>query len=288
MKYIDIQGLANPVSKFIFGTAIAPMTDGTGGANILDAAFAEGVNTFDTARVYGQSEKVLGQWIRDRGLRHKVNIITKGCHHDEKGSRVTPGHLIYDVDMSLKSLGTDYIDIYLLHRDDPTRPVEPMIDGLNELQRQGKILSFGVSNWTHSRIAEANDYARANNSEGFRVSSPGLSAVRRIFDPWGGSVDISDNREAQDWYMENKMPVLAYSALARGYLSGRRTAAAEYNCPENAETLKMLEREAGERGITTAQAAIMWLLKLEMTVCPIMSPTKPDHIKSAAAAFDMA
>ncbi|MCH5187953.1 MAG: aldo/keto reductase [Oscillospiraceae bacterium] len=299
MKYIDLPKLNNPVSRFIFGTAIGPMSGGRGAETLLDAVFAEGVNTFDTARVYGESERCLGKWIKDRGLRDKINIITKGCHHDENGSRVSPEHLIKDVETSLMSLGTDYIDLYLLHRDDISRPAEVMIDALCRLQQQGKILCFGASNWTHSRIAEANSYARDTQQEGFAVSSPGLSAAKRVFDPWGGSVDISGDSEAQEWYAANKIPVLAYSALARGYLSGRIKsgqspiavfgpgAPMEYDCAENTERLKKLEREAEENGITVAQAALLWLLRREMTVCPIISPTKADHIRSAAAVFDL-
>lgn len=298
MKYIDLPGPINPVSRFIYGTAIKPMTEGDNADTILDAVLAEGVNAFDTARVYGESEKCLGKWIKSQGIRSKINILTKGCHHDENGSRVTPGSLVKDVETSLKSLDTDYIDIYLLHRDDITKPVEPIIDTLNDLLKQGKILCFGASNWTHRRIAEANRYAADSGQTGFCVSSPGFSAAKRIFDPWGGSVDISDDQEAQRWYTDNNMPVLAYSSLARGYLSGKlksghslphvfgHGAPMEYDCPENTERLKELELEAEEKGITVAQAAIIWLLKQEMTVCPIISPTTPQHIKSIAEAFD--
>ena len=285
MKYIELPGSAKPVSRLIFGTSIGLMSNGGNADELLDAVWAEGVNTFDTARVYGESERVMGQWVKSRRIRDKVNIITKGCHHDEKGSRATPEELVKDVDASLKCLGTDYIDIYLLHRDDMSRPVEPMIDALNELRRQGKILRFGASNWTHGRIAEANSYAAASGQEGFSLSSPGFSAVKRIFDPWGGSVDISDDIAAQEWYAENGLPVLAYSALARGYLSGK-TVPPEYDCPENAQRLKALELEAEQKGITVAQAAILWLLCRKMCVCPIISPTKLNHIRSAAAVFE--
>ena len=298
MKYITLPKLTNPVSRFIFGTAIGPMSGGGGAEELLDAVFAESVNTFDTARVYGESERSLGSWIKSRGIRNRVNIITKGCHHDENGSRVTPDSLVADVELSLKSLGTDHIDLYLLHRDDMSSPPQPMIDALNSLQRQGKILCFGASNWTHTRIAEANAYAKATGQDGFCVSSPCFSAAKRVFDPWGGSVDISDDPAARQWYAENKMPVLAYSGLARGYLSGRlksgqsfaevfgRGGPTEYDCPENTYRLRALEREAEVAGQTVAQAAVAWLLRQEMTVCPIISPTRLEHVRSAAAVFD--
>ena len=286
MRYIELSNLKNPVSRFIFGTSVNSMTGGEGADTLLDNVFEEGVNTFDTARVYGQSEKNLGQWIKKRNIRDKVNIITKGCHHDDVGSRVTKEDLIYDVELSLKSLETDYIDIYLLHRDDPQISPEPMIDALNDLMRQGKILCFGASNWTHTRIEEANNYAKENMIQGFLVSSPCFSAVKRVFDPWGGSVDIAGDSKAQAWYAENKMPVFAYSSLARGYLSGKgKNAPKEYICTENEITLKRIEKEAEEKGLTVAQAAILRILESDMTVCPIVSPTAVQHIKDIAACF---
>ncbi|MCH5185345.1 MAG: aldo/keto reductase [Oscillospiraceae bacterium] len=223
MKYIDLPGTKNPISRLIFGTAINTMISGNNADCILDAAFDNGINTFDTARVYGMSERVLGNRIRSRNIRDKVNIITKGCHHNNNGKRVTPRDLFSDVEASLNELGTDYIDLYLLHRDDESKPVSDIIESLNELQIQGKILTFGASNWTHTRIAEANDYAKKHNLNGFSVSSPCFSAAKRVFDPWGGSVDISgdENKPARDMYIENNMPVIAYSSLARGFLSGK-------------------------------------------------------------------
>ena len=295
MRYIELSDLKNPVSRFIFGTSVNIMTKGEGADTLLDNVFDEGVNTFDTARVYGESEKNLGQWIKNRNIRDKINIITKGCHHDAQGSRVTKIDLIYDVEMSLKSLNTDYIDIYLLHRDDPKISPEAMIDALNDLVRQGKILSFGASNWTHRRIEEANNYAKENVLRGFSVSSPCFSAVKRVFDPWGGSRDVAGCSEAQAWYAENKMPVFAYSSLARGYLSGKfrsgeiaseKSVPQEYVCPENEAILKSIEEEAEEKGLTVAQTALLRILKSDMTVCPIVSPTLPRHIKEIAEVFE--
>ena len=166
---------------------------------------------------------MLGQWIQSRNIRHKVNIITKGCHHDDNGKRVTPKDLFADANTSLAELNTDYIDLYLLHRDDESKPVSDIIEALNELQAQGNILSFGASNWTHTRIAEANEYAKKHGLNGFSVSSPCFSVAKRIFDPWGGSVDISgnENKYAREWYVENNIPVIAYSSLARSFLSGK-------------------------------------------------------------------
>ena len=286
MKYLSLPGLANPVSRLIYGASSAAMNGGRGADGALDAAFESGVNTFDTARGYGGSEENLGRWIKSRHIRGEVNIITKGCHHDSGGSRVNPEALAADLETSLKALGVDRIDIYLLHRDDAAEPVGPLIDALNQLRMEGKILCFGASNWTHGRIAEANAYARLTGQDGFSLSSVGLSVVRRVFDPWGGSIDISDNKSAQEWYAENNMPIFAYSSLARGFLVNG-SGPAEYLCPENAERLRELKLEARSSGLTTAQAALRRLLEGRNTVCPIVGSASPEHIRSAAAVFDM-
>ena len=299
MKYMNLPELKNPISRLVFGTAINAMTSGNNANGILDAAFDNGINTFDTARVYGMSERVLGEWIQSRNIRDKVNIITKGCHHDDSGKRVTSKDIFADIDTSLRELDTDYIDLYLLHRDDETQPVSDIIDALNELQTQGKILSFGASNWTHTRIAKANEYAKKHGLNGFSVSSPCFSAAKRIFDPWGGSVDISgnENKSAREWYIENNMPVIAYSSLARGFLSGKfksydskvlsENVPVEYNCPENIALLKRIEDISDNRGITVAQTALAWLMHHKMNVCAVLSPTQYHHIKSDIDAVDI-
>ncbi|MCH5210163.1 MAG: aldo/keto reductase [Oscillospiraceae bacterium] len=303
MKYINLPKLKNPISRLVFGTAIDTMTSGNNAGGVLDTVFDNGINTFDIARVYGMSERVLGEWIRSRNIRDKVNIITKGCHHDNERKRMTPKDLFADVDTSLHELNTDYIDLYLLHRDDESKPVSDIIEALNELQAQGKILTFGASNWTHIRIVEATDYAKKHGLNGFSVSSPCFSAAKRVFDPWGGSVDISgdENKSAREWYIENNMPVIAYSSLARGFLSGKfksydnksfedvfgANAPVEYDCPENIALLKRIEDVSNDRGITVAQTALAWLMNHKMNVCAILSPTQYHHIKSDMDAVDI-
>ena len=299
MRYINLPELKNPISRLIFGTAIDAMISGNNTDSLLDVVFNDGINTFDTARVYGMSERVLGKWIQSRNIRDKVNIITKGCHHDNERKRVTPKDLFSDVYTSLHELNTDYIDLYLLHRDDESRPVSDIIDALNELQTQGKILAFGASNWKHTRIAEANEYAKKHGLNGFSVSSPCFSVAKRIFDPWGGSVDISgdENKPAREWYIENNMPVIAYSSLARGFLSGKfksydskvfgENLPIEYDCPENIALLKRIEDVSSNRGITVAQTALAWLMNHKMNVCAILSPTQYHHIKSDIDAVEI-
>lgn len=284
MKYKSIPSLRNPVSRLILGTSVRGITEGAASEKIFDAAYFAGINTFDTARCYGMSESVLGKWIASRKIRDKVNIITKCCHPDESGSRVTPKALKSDVEASLKALSTDYIDILLLHRDDTSLDVREIVEALAKLRREGKVIAYGASNWTHSRIEEANSYAKAHNLPTFAVSSPCCSVVKRVFDPWGGSVDITGDIAAQRWYIENKMPVFAYSSLARGYLSEKKPPrVTEYDCPENEKILKDIKTEAKRLKLSVAQAALVRLLKSEMELFPIAASGSPAHIEALAA-----
>lgn len=159
MKYQKIKNVEKPLSKIIFGCAIPVMIQGEDADELLDEVYAQGITTFDTAENYGLSEASLGHWLKNRGNREKVVIISKGCHPYDGRDRVTPEDLKHDIEQSFERLGTDYIDIYLMHRDNPMVDPGPMVEILNEYHKAGRIGAFGGSNWTHQRIAEANAYA---------------------------------------------------------------------------------------------------------------------------------
>ena len=224
-RYGKIPGLKKIVSRMIFGTAIGPMIEGKNTDELLDAALAKGINTFDTARGYGRAEESLGGWMKRRDNREQVVVISKCGNCDSDGS-VCVNRKVIETELveSLQALQTDYIDIYLLHRDDSKTPVGELIDTLNKLQKTGKIKVFGVSNWTHERIEEANRYAKEHQLQGFSVSSPHFGLAEQVADPWGGNcvtITGKQNKAARNWYRENQMPIIAYSSLARGLMAGR-------------------------------------------------------------------
>ena len=292
-----IPGLKQPVSRVFFGTAIPPvLTDGPGAPDLLDSVRAAGVNAFDCARSYGRAEEVLGKWMEERKCRNEVIVLTK-CGDIRNGVIHVDRQVIREqLRMSLDALRTGCIDLYLLHRDDPATPVGEFIDTLNEAQEAGRIKVFGVSNWTHQRIAKANQYASAHGLAGFSVSSPNYGLARQMQDLWGGGcVTLSgpENKEARRWYREQQMPVIAYSSLARGFFSGRfraddydgaravldAFAQKGYLYPENMDRLRRAEALAEKYGVTVPEIAMRYIFASDMDVFAVVSTTSPARLQ---------
>lgn len=300
--YTHISGLDKPVSRIFFGTAIRPMQMGKDANGLLDAVLAQGINAFDCARGYGLAEKSLGKWIRERNNREKIVLLTKCGNVNLKGQVCVNRQVILsELSKSLKTLDVEYIDIYLLHRDDPNTPVSEIIDTLNECKKAGKIRVFGVSNWTHARITEANAYAAAKGLEGFSISSPNFGLAHQVCDPWGGgcvTVTGAENADARAWYAANQMPLIAYSSLARGFFSGKFKAfdyegakkvldgpgQKGYLCEENMQRLKNAEILAEKYGTSVTDIALRYLFGSEMNVFAVMSTTNPKRLPGNVAA----
>ncbi len=292
-----ISGLPVPVSGIFFGTAMPPvMTDGPEADALLDSVLECGVNAFDCARSYGLAEKTLGRWVRERGIRDQVVILSK-CG-DIRNGQVEVNHRVIreQLAQSLEALGTDCIDLYLLHRDDPNTPVEEFIETLNEARRAGMIRLLGVSNWTCERIAAANRYAEEKGLAGFAVSSPNYGLTRQMKDLWGGGcVTISgpENEAARNWYRENQMPVIAYSSLGRGFFSGRfkaydyekarkvldTFAQQGYLHEENMARLARAEELARQYGVTVPEIAMRYVFGSGMNVFAVVSTTSPERLR---------
>lgn len=299
MTYSNLPDVIIPVSNIIFGCCNPILTEDKPSAeNLLDIAYSNGFNIFDTAKVYGKSEEVLGRWIRRAGIRDRVVIVTKGCHPDGsniQASRVNVECLKEDIESSLDRLQTDYIDIYLLHRDDPNADITALIDNLNDYMRRGIIKKIGVSNWTHTRIENANAIATKLGLKGFTVSSPQLSPAIQKHDPWGGGcVSISGDGEAEEWYRNHpEVIVFAYSCLAHGMFSGKYSSRNPiklyksldyagrkgYWCLENIKRLRDIERKELKGDYSVAQASLLWCMNRGYKVFPIATMSGEERIK---------
>jgi aryl-alcohol dehydrogenase-like predicted oxidoreductase len=306
MQYSSVVGVEKPVSRLVLGTMIVSVTEPERSFALLDAALAQGCTAFDTAHGYagGNSERGLGRWMAERGNREQVVIISKGCHHNADRRRVTPFDLTSDLYDSLARLQTDYIDVYLLHRDDPALPVGPIVETLNKHLAAGRIRAFGGSNWTHQRIAEANAYAGAHGLVPFAASSPNYGLADQIQDPWGpGCVSISGpaQREARAWYEATQMPAMAYSSLARGFFSGRITpdnfeetrstldhACLTAYCHEpNLKRLGRALRLAEQRQASVPQLVLAFMFASPLNVFPIVGAANGDEFKQNVDAFGL-
>src|SRR5688572_6599976 len=224
MQYTQIPGLKKPVARVIQGTTmIGGDLDEAQSFALLDQVHELGCNALDTAHVYsnGDSERIIGRWLQARGLRDEMMIITKGAAHSVDRRRLTPFDIESDLHDSLARLKTDHIDLYLLHRDDPDVPVEPIVDALNGHLETGRLHAFGASNWSHQRLAAANDYAQANGLVPFVASSPQFSLADSFDEPWPLCLSISGSagKAAREWYAQTQMPVLVWSALASGFFT---------------------------------------------------------------------
>jgi aryl-alcohol dehydrogenase-like predicted oxidoreductase len=291
MEYGEITGVGKPVARQLLGTMIVDTEERERSYQLLDDALELGFTTLDTAHVYagGNSERCIGDWMQERNNREQVVVVSKGAHPNEDRKRVTPWDIGADVLDSLARLKTDYIDVYLLHRDDPDVPVGEIVDALDEHRQEGRIRAYGGSNWTHERLAAANEYAAKNGRGSMVASSPNYSLAEQVNDPWGdnsGSVTLSgpDNASAREWYAGEGMPVLAWSSLARGFFAGRFTSAdfeakkdlldgaatRAYVHDRNFERLNRVEEVASERGVSIAQIAMAYVMRGEMNVFPIV------------------
>lgn len=292
LQYIRINGLKLPVSRILFGTAIRPMVSGRDAFALLDGMVSVGINTFDCARGYGFAEKSLGNWVKARNNRDRINILTK-CGNIKDGAVCINRRVIEEeLAESLKTLQTEYIDIFLLHRDDPGTSVGEYIETLNDVKRQGKILAFGVSNWSYQRIEEANKYAHEHGLEGFTISSPNYGLAVQYQDPWGGNcitLTGKSNEMAREWYARTGMPVFAYSSMARGFFSGKfRSGDYEgakavldeagqhgYLCKENMERLRRAEKLAERDNCSVAMVAMRYIFSSNMNIFAISSSASP-------------
>jgi aryl-alcohol dehydrogenase-like predicted oxidoreductase len=297
MKYAHFAPLRRDLSRLVLGSMVFKPEVPDLPAALLDAWLEAGGNVVDTAHLYnsGHSERLLGHWLQARGVREQVVILTKGAHHNVDRPRVTPEDITCDLRDSLVRLRTDYIDLYILHRDDPDVPVEAIVDGLNDHYQAGRIRAFGGSNWSTARLDAANAYAAREGLVGFVASSPHLSLAVPNGEIWAGCVDA---RSAEDliWYRDRQMPLFAWSSQARGFFSGAFTPAnvAEnefmqrvYDSAENWERFRRAEQFGESRGFSTIQVALAWVLNQPFPVFPLIGPATVSELHSSLPALEL-
>jgi aryl-alcohol dehydrogenase-like predicted oxidoreductase len=227
IRIINLPGTTMHVSGICLGTAEFGASLSAGPAEaLLDSFLEAGGNFIDTAAVYADwaseekssSEKIIGRWLKSRGVGNRMILATKGGHPlldrmDE--SRMSPVEIVRDIEASLSHLGTETIDLYYLHRDDPARPVEEIINTLNGQIRRGVIRHIGCSNWSATRIREAQIYAAESGQEGFSANQMmwSLAAANAKADD---STLTGMDAEMKEFHSETGMAVIPYSSQAGG------------------------------------------------------------------------
>lgn len=273
MRYLDFFPSAPRVSALCLGTVSfgAEISQDKAFAQ-MDFFFERGGNFFDTARVYadwypgghGASEKTLGAWIKERRRRDRVIVSTKGAHPDLKTMhtpRMDYKDLRFDLEESLAALGIDCIDIYFLHRDDVSKPVEEILENLESFRKEGKIRYYGCSNWTLARMKEAEEIASRRGFPGFSCDQIrfGLADLNA-----GGISDdtmVLMDKEIFSWHEKTRKPVMAYTSSCNGYFSkklkGQPVPEAHEAVYGNVSNKKILEKLAVWEKACNVSAAAM-------------------------------
>ncbi|OIH93122.1 MULTISPECIES: aldo/keto reductase [unclassified Curtobacterium] len=275
MRYGEVPGVGKQLSRLVMGVDNQP--DLAHASAIFDLFVEQGGNVFDTGYVYGGGvlEGRLGRWIQNRGIREDVVVITKGAHTPF----CDPESLTRQLLESLDRQGTDYADVYMMHRDNPDIPVGEFVDVLDEHRRAGRIRVYGGSNWTTARFDEANAWARANGKHGFEVLSNHFGLAEAYDVPWDGCVHATD-AASKAWLEERQVPLLPWSSQARGFFTGRAkpedTSDAElvrcYYSDANFERLRRAT-ELGERfGVPATAIALAYVLHQPFPTFPLFGP----------------
>ncbi|MHB1001076.1 MAG: aldo/keto reductase [Armatimonadota bacterium] len=292
MKYGTIEGVEKPVSRMVMGVMLAGAQMYMPHVSMLfDEFFASGGNCFDTAHIYfgGLSENALGKWINNRGIREQTVILDKGAHTP----CCNPIDLTTQLMESLERLGTDYIDIYIMHRDNPDIPVGEFIDVLNEHKNAGRIRAFGGSNWSLDRVDAANEYAKSKGLAGFSAVSNNFSLARMVDPVWGGCISASDP-ESRAWFEKTRMPLMAWSSLARGFfaigdpadLSNAEMVRCWYS-DDNFMRLERLKKMAAERGVPPMAIAMAYALCQPFEMYALFGPATIDEMRISMQALDI-
>lgn len=296
MKYIEIAGLSKKVSQLILGTDYYRPDNLEDVSVILDEFVRIGGNTIDTAYVYqnGESERAIGLWLQSTNARDDIVVLTKGAHTDPQGrSRMNKEAIYEELMTSLERLQTDYIDLYALHRDDPTVEVGVILDILNEHIEAGRIRAIGVSNWTVERLQEAKDYAEQHGLTGFSFNSPNLSLAKAKEPYWPNCVSVDDAMMA--WHHDTLLPLLSWSSQARGFFSGLYSPENRSNedlvrvfySDDNWARYERAEQLGKQKGYSIIQIALAYVLNQRYPTSAIIGPRSVKELHSSWQALDI-
>lgn len=278
---LSIPGLDKELSRIVFGCD--NQSDTNHAFAMFDHFYSKGGNVFDTAYIYnnGKSDFYLGSWMESRNLRDEVVVLGKGAHTPD----CLPEKIRPQLEETLSRMSTSYLDIYCLHRDNESLPVEGFIDTLNDLKNEGLIKVFGASNWSLERFKEANEYAEKEGKEAFTILSNNFSLAHMNNPVWPGCFSCSED-EYVNYLKEKQIAIFPWSSQARGFFldSQEFSGAAHVADPNREEQERVwgsednLERRsrcfelASNKSVDPIQMALAFVLNQEFPSFPLIGP----------------
>ncbi|WP_157220988.1 aldo/keto reductase [Flavisphingomonas formosensis] len=298
LRPLGSSGLATP--PLVLGGNVFDWTaDRPTSFAILDAFFGAGGTMVDTADVYsawvpghsgGESESVIGEWLRRRGTREGVLIATKvGMLPGEGGKGLAPARIAAAAEASLRRLGTDCIDLYYAHQDDADVPQDAVLEAFDRLVSTGKVRAIAASNFSADRLGSALAVGKERGLATYTVLQPHYNLLERA--KFEGPL--------QQLCLVENVGVLPYYGLAAGFLTGKYRKAEElgrsvrggrlggYLSGRGPKVLAVLDAIAAETGATQAQIALAWLAAQPAVTAPIASATSLDQVKELIGAMHL-
>ncbi len=303
MDMLAIPGSSFASSRLALGTAeFGAAVDEQTAYALLDDFVAAGGNHLDTAHSYaawtpgrwGASERLIGRWMRSRGLAGRLLVATKCCHMlyvDLDVPNVRPDVVHAELSESLERLGLERIELYYLHRDDPNVPVEALLAALEAERAAGRIGAYACSNWTVPRLREAAAIARARGWAGFRAHQVEWSlATVATAGPWGLR---SMESTLSQWHRASGVPVTAFTPQASGFFAqdwdgpdAPTGAYARYLAdPRNRARARRLQARAAALGVSPTRLALAWLLAQPLPAIPIIGCKTRAQLADSIAAL---
>lgn len=273
---------------------------------MMDRYFQVGGRAIDTGRIYmawvhngaSKSEKTVGEWIRSRGVRNQITLITKGGHPEFRNitySRLAPECIEYDINTSLAVLGVDYVDTYFLHRDDENIPVGEIMDVMDQLIKDGLTRSIGASNWSIKRILEANRYAIEHGKTPFTVSQIQWNMAECKREDLLDKTCLCMTKEEYEGYRNTDIPVMAYSPQAVGFfskylISGEKNLSARarvFLTEENIKRAKKVDEICKKIGCTPAALCIAFITCNPVDGYAIIGNSSMHQMEDTLTALDL-
>jgi aryl-alcohol dehydrogenase-like predicted oxidoreductase len=283
--------------RIVLGTAALGTDSRDSAYRLLDTFIDLGGTTLDSAAIYsdwqpgesGRSETTIGDWLASRGTRDRMFIVTKGAHPliNESASRLNPVDIRHDVEQSLRRLRTDRIDQWLFHKDDGVAPVADVVGTLQDLQREGKILAFGSSNWSLARMQEAMAVPGEKFTANQVLGNIFAATMGTPADPTTVVIDAPMFRHARD----NDLTLYLFTSTARGYFDNLARGVGPTPSFDNPATAAVAEKVvsiAAEQGVSPSDLMLAFLMHLGPNVRPVIGTIQPDHLKASWKAHDIA